>query len=118
MEDSATVKFIKGLFRESGRGCIELHGACQSCKDPVDIIIFKNAMEVEGNGGVIVGDMWDDKPQFKCSRCLERDSGMISPTKCEIFTRVVGYLRPIQGFNLGKAEEFRDRKTFKIKEEI
>ena len=33
--------------------------------------------------------------------------------KCEIFSRVVGYHRPVQQWNLGKQEEFKDRKTFK-----
>jgi len=34
-------------------------------------------------------------------------------TKCEVYSRVVGYLRPIEQWNVGKQEEFRDRKTFK-----
>jgi len=36
-------------------------------------------------------------------------------TRCEIYSRVVGYIRPTSQWNDGKAEEFRDRKTFKIK---
>lgn len=33
-------------------------------------------------------------------------------TRCEIFSRVVGFLTPISQWNKGKQEEFRDRKTF------
>ena len=33
---------------------------------------------------------------------------------CEVYSRIVGYLRPIQQWNLGKQEEFKDRKEFKI----
>lgn len=33
-------------------------------------------------------------------------------TRCEIFSRVVGFLTPISQWNKGKREEFRDRKTF------
>ena len=33
-------------------------------------------------------------------------------TRCEIYSRVVGYLRPIQQWNPGKSAEFHDRKTF------
>ncbi len=33
-------------------------------------------------------------------------------TKCEIYSRVVGYLRPVQQWNDGKMEEFNDRVTF------
>lgn len=34
-------------------------------------------------------------------------------TKCEVYSRVVGYLRPVQGWNKGKQEEFAMRKNFK-----
>lgn len=33
-------------------------------------------------------------------------------TKCEIYSRIVGYLRPVQQWNLGKKEEFKERKVF------
>jgi ribonucleoside-triphosphate reductase len=32
--------------------------------------------------------------------------------KCEIFSRVVGYHRPVQQWNKGKQEEFKDRVEF------
>lgn len=34
-------------------------------------------------------------------------------TPCEIWTRVMGYHRPISSFNIGKKGEFADRKYFK-----
>lgn len=37
-------------------------------------------------------------------------------TKCEVYSRVVGYLRPVQQWNEGKAEEFKDRALFEIAE--
>jgi anaerobic ribonucleoside-triphosphate reductase len=33
---------------------------------------------------------------------------------CEVYSRVVGYLRPVVQWNKGKKEEFRERKTYKI----
>ena len=33
-------------------------------------------------------------------------------TRCEVYSRVVGYLRPINQWNDGKRAEFGDRKTF------
>lgn len=33
-------------------------------------------------------------------------------TKCEVYSRVVGYLRPVQSWNKGKKEEFSMRKKF------
>jgi len=35
-------------------------------------------------------------------------------SKCEIYSRVVGYIRPVQQWNEGKAEEFKDRITFML----
>ncbi|MCD6466784.1 MAG: ribonucleoside triphosphate reductase [Methanomicrobia archaeon] len=36
-------------------------------------------------------------------------------SQCEVYSRVVGYLRPVRQWNRGKQEEFKRRKTFKIK---
>lgn len=33
-------------------------------------------------------------------------------TKCEVWTRVMGYHRPISSFNDGKKEEYKERKMF------
>ncbi|MGC8596078.1 MAG: ribonucleoside triphosphate reductase [Candidatus Kryptoniota bacterium] len=38
--------------------------------------------------------------------------------ECEIYSRVVGYLRPVKQWNEGKKEEFRLRKTFSIKSSL
>lgn len=35
-------------------------------------------------------------------------------TKCERFSRIVGYIRPVSGWNEGKAREFEDRQTFDL----
>lgn len=32
--------------------------------------------------------------------------------KCEIFSRSMGYIRPVSNFNIGKYQEFTERKTF------
>ena len=34
--------------------------------------------------------------------------------KCEVFSRIVGYYRPVNLWNDGKTEEFKHRKTFKV----
>ena len=42
-----------------------------------------------------------------CPKC-------VVPQRCEIYSRIVGYLRPVQQWNEGKVQEFKERKTFKI----
>ena len=44
---------------------------------------------------------------FTCPKCT-----ILQP--CEVYSRIVGYLRPVQQWNRGKQEEFKERKTFKI----
>ncbi len=39
-------------------------------------------------------------------------------TECEIYSRVVGYIRPVNQWNKGKQQEFRDRTTFDLREKI
>jgi ribonucleoside-triphosphate reductase len=45
---------------------------------------------------------------FFCPKCVIKQP-------CEVYTRIVGYLRPVSHFNVGKQQEFKERKTFKIK---
>ena len=33
--------------------------------------------------------------------------------KTEVYSRIVGYLRPVQSWNIAKKLEFEDRKTYK-----
>ena len=33
----------------------------------------------------------------------------------EVYSRVTGYYRPVNRWNKGKQEEFKDRKTFEVK---
>lgn len=32
--------------------------------------------------------------------------------QCEVYSRIVGYFRPVQNWNAGKQEEFKDRLEF------
>ena len=33
--------------------------------------------------------------------------------RVEVFSRVTGFFRPVQSWNKGKTEEFKDRRTYK-----
>jgi anaerobic ribonucleoside-triphosphate reductase len=37
-------------------------------------------------------------------------------TLCEVYSRIVGYLRPVAQWNDGKASEFKKRKVYKVKD--
>jgi ribonucleoside-triphosphate reductase len=38
----------------------------------------------------------------------------ITRQKCEVYSRVVGYIRPVSQWNVGKQAEWNDRKFFKL----
>ena len=47
---------------------------------------------------------------------LEKELASVKGSECEIYSRVVGYFRPVKQWNNGKQEEFGDRKEFVVKE--
>ncbi|MDQ2086610.1 ribonucleoside triphosphate reductase [Herbivorax sp. ANBcel31] len=47
--------------------------------------------------------------QFKCPVCND---------KTEVWSRVTGYLRPVENYNIGKKEEYFTRKKFKVEEKV
>ncbi|MEK7503470.1 MAG: ribonucleoside triphosphate reductase [Patescibacteria group bacterium] len=46
---------------------------------------------------------------FECPQCVVKQP-------CEVYSRIVGYLRLVQQWNKGKQEEFKDRKVLNIPE--
>lgn len=55
------------------------------------------------NHGYIAGE------HFKCPEC---------GADCEVYSRIVGYIRPVSQWNKGKQMEFQNRKTFEISKNI
>lgn len=45
-------------------------------------------------------------------KCIKRKNSM-ERVRCEIWSRVMGYYRPVSFYNKGKKSEFKDRKSFK-----
>jgi anaerobic ribonucleoside-triphosphate reductase len=53
----------------------------------------------------IIGQNGNDGDHYAMLKNEER-------TKCEVWSRVMGYHRPVMSFNVGKKQEFKDRKPF------
>ena len=47
---------------------------------------------------------------------LKAEQDACHGTPCEVYSRVVGYLRPVQNWNKGKKEEFAMRKKFNVEQ--
>jgi len=57
------------------------------------------------NHGYLAGE------HFYCPKCTIKQP-------CEVYSRIVGYLRPVSQWNFGKQQEFKERKEFKIPTKI
>ncbi|MBQ9047253.1 MAG: ribonucleoside triphosphate reductase [Solobacterium sp.] len=51
------------------------------------------------NDGYISGEVW------KCPKC---------GADTEVYSRITGYYRPVKNWNAGKAQEFKDRRTYRV----
>ncbi len=43
---------------------------------------------------------------------MTKKQKLVTRQKCEVYSRIVGYLRPVAQWNPGKQTEFDDRVTF------
>ena len=63
-------------------------------------------------------DVAEDAPQYAGKRVFACHNCQTIYQACEVWSRVCGYLRPVQGWNKGKQEEFKQKKDYVIGEEI
>jgi anaerobic ribonucleoside-triphosphate reductase len=52
----------------------------------------------------------------KCRACHEADPVLRNFQETEVYSRVVGYIRPVKQWNGAKQAEFADRKEFRLAE--
>ena len=68
------------------------------------------------NGFELIYDDHGEKIKiFKCQDCYQKNSRLTNFRKCEVYSRVVGYLRPVSQWHPGKKDEFENRKEFILK---
>jgi len=52
----------------------------------------------------------------KCKACHQLDPVLRNFQSTEVYSRVVGYIRPVKQWNKGKRTEFADRKEFLVEQ--
>ena len=57
-------------------------------------------------------------PVLKCKSCFEKSPELRNYQNCEVYSRIVGYLRPVQQWHIGKKEEYKERKEYKLTKKI
>lgn len=51
---------------------------------------------------------------IKCKDCHQKDPVLKNFQRTEIYSRVVGYIRPVEQWNRGKQAEFGDRTEYVV----
>jgi hypothetical protein len=107
-----TVQRLHDLFGERPRdNVLAWSGVCHDCGQPVRVTATAkmDGIHVEGGG---VYEPRADCFLVKCDHCHSKDPVLRNFQDCEVYSRVVGYLRPVNQWNDAKVAEFSDRKTF------
>ena len=87
------------------------------CWDCGKVLTVSDKGEVSDGVRLEVKQGSDGTPSivFKCKDCYKKSKKVNVPQACEVYSRVVGYIRPITQWNPGKQSEYEDRVTFQSK---
>ncbi len=81
---------------------------CHDCKRKIEVkgdsLIKAKMLEYDtGNEKIKI---------LKCDSCFEKNSSLSNYQECEIYSRIVGYIRPVQQWNAGKKLEYSEREEY------
>jgi hypothetical protein len=106
---------ITELKTDMKRGDFIYRGTCHDCGIPVEVnakLTEEGAINIDGGAIYKIKQGIDDRYFFKCDECFKKDKTLRNFRQCEVYSRVVGYLRPVNQWNKGKKEEYDMRKEF------
>jgi predicted nucleic acid-binding Zn ribbon protein len=107
---------IEEVKKDMEKGDFLYKGPCHDCSKQVEVTATlreDGAIVIDGNGSVYKIKMgMDDRYFYKCDSCFKKDKTLRNFRDCLVYSRVVGYLRPVSGWNKGKLAEWDARKEF------
>ncbi len=81
---------------------------CHDCKTIINDI---NG-EIENGYQLLYKEGDREIEVFKCKECYAKNPSLSNFRECEVYSRVVGYIRPVNQWNTGKKEEYFERKEY------
>jgi len=83
---------------------------CHDCSKKIDL---ENS---EIKNGVLLAYNHEGKKinVFKCNECFKNNKSLSNFQECEVYSRVVGYIRPVGQWHKGKKQEYGERQEFKV----
>lgn len=106
-----TLDYLEKLFELNQCRELSWKGLCHDCKKQIEVVA-----RVEDDGRVLISGGAVYRPRetefrIKCPDCFGKDPSL-HDQNCEVYARIVGYLRPVKQFNPGKKAEFKERTLF------
>lgn len=86
---------------------------CDICSKEIQEVDLGNGLELLDGKCLKFKDETGEYLVTRCDGCYEKDKTLSKYRKCEVYTRCVGYMRPVGQFHKGKQQEYSDRKVFK-----
>jgi len=88
----------------------DVKNRCFDCKKSIKI----NDKGIIKNGSMLIYKDGDEKIKiYKCNDCFDKNPALTNFRECEVYSRVVGYLRPVEQWHMGKKQEYKERKEYK-----
>lgn len=87
---------------------------CDKCNKEIKL----NGEELVDAKFLIFKDEDETYKRIRCNECYEKDKSLTNYKPCEVFSRVCGYFRPVQNWNKGMQQAYKDRKEFVIDNEF
>lgn len=110
-----TLNDIIRLMEKHTANELAFEGKCHDCKTEMNVIVSYRPVEGDfqiSGGAVYVVDIDDEIFFLKCEECHAENATLRNFRECEVYSRVVGYYRPMKNWNEGKKAEFKKRSTF------
>lgn len=89
-----------------------------------DKVCHDCGQEIKVNGDLIENGVYlsyDNSGEiikvFKCNDCYAKSPALANFQDCEVYSRVVGYIRPVQQWHKGKKQEYGERKEYVVPNE-
>ena len=95
---------IKQMMIENKTDKLAFMGKCHDCGMETVVKIDQEALDIVVAGGAIyaVNISGKEKLLVKCEACFDRSPRLTNYQPCEVYSRVVGYLRPVEQWNGAK----------------
>jgi len=110
------IEKLQQMFFDHNTKELTFEGKCHDCKKDIIVIAVNDNDNIVINGGAVYQSFQSEPDHLflKCEECHSLDHILRNYQPVQNYSRVVGYMRPVNDWNKGKQEEFKMRKEFAI----